>query len=477
MQKGFNMFTALVAAILIMTSVVLVSTMTTTETKMGNQLYFMLNTFQLNDAAAIARSDALQSFNYNFRASMQDYLSFDDGEMENEPGFNILTTSNHNDWGGIVDNFEKVILLTNASGTHNFDAVIKFVADRTILQFNEGSYGRYHVSLSSKDQSARDNTKNVLNKAIECLAINNDDFLEVVGCNENECELGTFYFNIPLDCVADEDYETLPKIVVKDLITKGETKLPILPRTRLKIYIPLRFFKAIFVARKNAEAMENAERGAKFREAKLGFCDSGSCTPRTSPTSSEGGDWDKECPGSASDNELQKLDSEPAGLTHYNTGGGTVANIGLNAYAKQAICEYAGLSGLDAAYINDNEFFNINDSRYSGTGGAYPNQSLPGLEADISGISFLEDCPFKTILASVESEANKVIKGSGSGKLYCGKIRDIQADVAYEERNKLYIVKGEKLRYKIRITTDYYPEPVGGTDECTSGVSPKQCSV
>ena len=461
------MFSALVAAVLIMTSVVLVTTMTTTEDKLGSQLYYMLNTFQLNDAAAIARSDALQSFNYNFREKMQEYLTFDDSEMKSDPGFNILTTSNHGDWDSIVTTFESVILLSKPGSTQDFDAVIEFVANRTILQFNEGSYGRYHVSLSSKDQTAQANTRAALSEAIACLDPS-EKFLEVLDCDQTSCDLGTFYFNIPLDCISDATYEALPKIVVKDLITKGETKLPILPKTRLKIYIPLRFFKAIYVARKNAEAMENVS--GLLETAKLGFCDSG-CTPREDPNSSIGGAWDDECPGGASDNELQTLSSTYVGLSNYNAGGGTVANNGLNAYAKQKICESA--ISNDAGDTQTADFYNINSLDYFNDLGYGVN----GLEPDIPGTTRFVECPFKKILGSVESAATKIISGSGSGKLYCGKLRSIDADVAFEERNPLYIVKGDSIRYKIRITTNppQYAEPTPGTQECISGTSPKQC--
>ena len=461
------MFTALVAAVMIMTAVVLVSTMTTTEDKMGNQLYFMLNTFQLNDAAAIARSDAIQSFNYNFRSSMQDYLTFDDSEIDGDPGFNILTTTNHGDWDAIVNDFERVILLTDAGGAHDFDAVIEFVANRTVLQFNEGSYGRYHISLSSKDQTAKENTARALNEAIDCLATTSEDFLEVVDCDKDSCELGTFYFNIPLDCVKDETYEDLPKIVVKDLITKGETKLPILPKTRLKIYIPLRFFKAIHIARKNAETMEAVK--GNLNDAKLGFCDTG-CVPRTDPNSSIGGPWTgHECPTSPSKGEMQNLSSSPAGLATYNAGGGTVANIGLNAYAKQVICDSA--ITYQAWETFDDDFYNISGPDYA----ADFTWGVNGLEPEITGIVKIDECPFKSILASVESSATKEIEGSTSGKLYCGKIRGVEADVAFEERNELYIVKGKTIRYKIRITTERYSTPTPGNAKCTSRASPKIC--
>ena len=463
------MFSAIVAAVLIMTSVVLVTTMTTTEDKLGSQLYYMLNTFQLNDAAAIARSDALQSFNYNFRSSMQDYLTFSDTEMDTEPGFSILTTTNYENWDEIINTFQRVILL-NEDDDHKFDAVIEFVANRTILQFNEGSYGRYHVSLSSKDQDARQNTVNALNEAIACLSPG-EDFLEVVDCDGGACGLGTFYFNIPLDCISDASYEALPKIVVKDLITKGETKLPILPKTRLKIYIPLRFFKAIYIARKNAEAMSSVS--GLLSSAQLGFCESG-CVPNTSPSGGGGGTWSgHECPGNVSQNEIQKLSTSYAGLSTYNAAQSTVANIGLNAYAKQTICENA--INNDVGDTGTSDFYNINSSDYAAD---YPGYGVNGLESDMSGINKIDSCPFKKILASVESAATKIISGSPSGKLWCGKMQSVEADVAFEERNPLYIVKGQSIRYKIRVTTAIYASPASGSQLCYSGGASgaKKCS-
>jgi hypothetical protein len=464
MQKGFNMFSALVAAVLIMTSVVLVTTMTTTEDKMGNQLYYMLNTFQLNDAAAIARSDALQSFNYNFRSEMETYLTVTSDEMDGDPGNAILSTTNYNDWDGIVKKFEQVILLTDGSGSGDFNAVINFVADKTVAQFEEGSYGRYKVTLSSKEQDAKDNTRAALKEAIDCLATSGDDFLDVVDCSDTECDIGTFYFNIPLDCVLDETFESLPKIVVKDLITQGETKLPLLPKTRLKIYIPLRYFKAIHVARQNAKAIANVE--GKLKTAKLGFCD-GECTPREEPNRSIGGDWlDHTCPGNASDNEMQNIPSEPAGLRKYNAGGGTAGIYGLQAYAKQTICDEAK---ADRAWeTHDLEFFNINGPDYAL---AYPGYGISGLEPDIGGLNLITDCPFKKIIGSFESAPSKIIEGTVDGKLYCGKLRLIESDVGFEERNPLYIVKGESIRYKIRILTEFFAEPITSTDQCTSGGS------
>ncbi len=88
--KGFNLFSIIVAAVLLMIGTVLISTLVSTEEKISSEIYVMTNNFQLSDAASLARADAIQSFNYNFRKQLQDYLSYNPTQIINEQGFSIL---------------------------------------------------------------------------------------------------------------------------------------------------------------------------------------------------------------------------------------------------------------------------------------------------------------------------------------------------------------------------------------------------
>ena len=90
-QKGFNMFSAIVAVVLIMVVSVLVGMLVMSEEKTSTQIYGMLNNYQLADAANIARADALQSFNYSFREKIEDYLTFNSTELEGENGIELFS--------------------------------------------------------------------------------------------------------------------------------------------------------------------------------------------------------------------------------------------------------------------------------------------------------------------------------------------------------------------------------------------------
>jgi hypothetical protein len=67
----------------------------------------MINSFRLNDAAALARADSLQNFNYYFRESMQDWLTFDSTRLyaSSHP---LINKDNYDNWDDMVDNFETV---------------------------------------------------------------------------------------------------------------------------------------------------------------------------------------------------------------------------------------------------------------------------------------------------------------------------------------------------------------------------------
>ena len=55
-SKGFNLFSALVAAVLIMIGVILTNMLISTEDTLKSEVYIMTNTFNLSDAAALSRA-------------------------------------------------------------------------------------------------------------------------------------------------------------------------------------------------------------------------------------------------------------------------------------------------------------------------------------------------------------------------------------------------------------------------------------
>jgi hypothetical protein len=476
-SRGFNMFTALVAAILLMTSIVLTNMLISTEENLGTQVYLMSNNFNLSDASAMARSDALQSFNYNFRETLEDYLTINDVELREGVTFDIIKSEDvlsQNSWNKIKQTFEESILkkgtkIIDAEGNsitrETFDAVIELVASKTIDQFHDGRYGRYHVSLSDRSRETKIIMRDTMSKTISD-SVGNVDFLKIIGCNEGDflgsCPIGTFYFNIPLERMTDEQYEALPKIVVKDLVSGEEIKTPLLPKTRLSIYIPIRFFKAVFETQKNAAAVyafeQEIEDNGNRKVAALGFCDNG-CEPRTNPLSkSTNFSWTKPCGSSINNPVKQDLTSGYLTVNNYSIDTG-IGSTALRAFAKQKICEQ-GLAIYQADTITDPNFFNFNYT------------SPTGLEADnTAGIGGFKNCPFNKIYGRIDPKPTKNIQDLADNYLYCSTLTQISASALFIDTDPQYIVSGTQNRYRIGISGQVFNAIDGISGSCKNSSS------
>lgn len=479
-SKGFNLFSALVAAVLIMIGVILTNMLISTEDTLKSEVYIMTNTFNLSDAAALSRADSLQTFNYNFRKQLEEYLTVSDDGIERNITFNLIRTDDiqsGDTWENIQNNFEKSVLLKgneiDGSANTRFTAAIELVASKTINQFHDGRYGRYHVSLSDRTSKAIENLKNGLIQTLED-NINEVNFLEIIGCDESDCEIGTFYFIIPLDKIKPEAYEALPLIIVKDLVSGEEIKFPILPKTRLNIYIPLRFFKAVHEAwKKNSGAIidfeDLLESGQTKQTGMLGYCDVG-CEPRKNPLIAGGQNWaGKDCIGTASNTVTQEItNSNNANILlatkNYRIGEANGRNE-LTAFARANICKsaeetYIGKGYEDTKLDSEGKFanYNLEEGR-----GLSENSSM--------GINKAAGCPFNRINAIAISNRTKTIDGtSGAGlPLYCTSIKQVETIVIFEETNPLYIVSGEKNRYSIGIRSKEFPIQENNLGICTSG--------
>ncbi|MFA5930877.1 MAG: hypothetical protein WC821_01035 [archaeon] len=441
-ERGFNMFSAIVATILIMTGVVLTSTLITTEEKTSRQIYSMLNNYQLADAANIARADALQTFNYNFREQLEGFLSYSDSKLKEEQGFNLFVLRQPGKefvFDDVKKTFEESILYMDANTGQGFDKAIRFVADNTISQFNEDTYGRFSIYLSGYKNrvDAQNALYTVVKSAVSEANLADESFLDVVGCTKDDCPLGTFYFNIPLNKLSDEAYESLPRIVVKDLVTNEEIKMAILPRTNLKIYIPLRFFKALNEARKAANGLVEAHDDLDSYE--LGFCNG--CQPNSDFA---GGlsSWAKPCDGT-----LKVTIAEILGVTEYTAGDSRAGDEGLFAKGSEVVCQ--ALLDADAFDLTSGDFKIL-------------NTTLP--PEDPQRKRAINNCGIYRLRISTGQEAKFIVQtGSGAvsagALLKCGKITGVSADLAYKEDNLAYIVKGtydggKSNVYQIRVSDE-----------------------
>jgi len=474
-ERGFNMFSAIVAVILLMTSVVLTNTLVTTEEKTSRQVYNMLSNYQLADAANIARADALQTFNYNFRERMESYLTASNTEaLSGQKSFALFTFRKDPATGAIISpgttvpelrqNFQENILLTQGS-TNQFQAVLEYVSENTISQFRGDTYGRYSVQLDVKPSEIQ-TAKVAMAAAMQSVLVNTD-FLEVVGCDDSSCPLGTFYFNIPLNNLSDAAYELLPRIVVRDIVTGEEIKMAILPKTNIKVYIPLRYFKVLKEASDAAKVIQNAH--SKIASYRLGFC-SNSCAPNNDPNkASSTVDWTgKGCPVSVGESVVTLAANTAGQTTYFSAPTMSAGKEGLWAYTVENLCQ-AG-AGANVFTVEDIPISapQASTAPLFPTGTSSPtitptsaNMGLAGLSVyyepgagDKRGASggkymdYVSDCGFYTLDIRPGAERTAKINGStgagssGDAYLGCGQVEFISAEIAFKEINPAYIVRG-----------------------------------
>jgi hypothetical protein len=468
-QKGFNMFSAIVAVVLIMTVSVLIGMLVMSEEKTSTQIYGMLNNYQLADAANIARADALQSFNFSFREKIEDYLTYNPTELESERGMELFLFRTNGDdvtFDQLQAKFEENILLNTNSSSQDFSSVLDYVSENTINNFADWTYGKYRVELNDKSSTSRRSLYTALATVLNRQKEEGLSFLEIVDCTQNNCPKGSFYFNIPLNKLTDEEYALIPRIIVKDTFTQEQIKMAILPKTNLKIYIPLRFFKVL------NEAMD-AARGIKMARAqnaqfKLGFCDVGYCAPRTNALSAPSSrEWtNRDCPLTET-GSIVTLDSTQAGINNYFAGGGSTGVKGLAGYGAEEVCKKSSDEGafltdtLDNSFLVYNQFLAPSPNNYR--------------TAPISG------CGYHTLIIGATPEVKVGIRASGGQKLKCARIISVSADIVFVDTNPNFLVKGTtKLAgvnsnfYKIRITDNSFAPAIKDdfatiTHECSTG--------
>ncbi len=281
-ERAFNLFTALVAALLLMLTVLLVNSMTQSERKTADTIAGIQSRSDLEAVAEMARTDAMQLFNFGLREKIEDWLTRED--------FGGVTLNlQDKSWEDIQRDFAE-----SKFGGTNSEALAEFIKNHLILLFHGNVYfENYVISLESTDR-----LKAGLDAAIK-KSVETGDFFTVIDCPNGDpktCEKGTFYVNLHLEKLTQEEYESLPKLHVFDKISGKDLQVIILPRTTFRIYVPLRFFKAIAETRglmhyPLVDQTDTADDQGLFSPRvhnliegiALGMCDYGYCAPRSNP--------------------------------------------------------------------------------------------------------------------------------------------------------------------------------------------------
>ena len=351
--KGFTLFTALIAFILILLAVLLVQSMVSAERKTTDLISDIEEQTKMQSIAELNRTDALQAFNFSIRSSIEDW-------MNSSSNYYRMDAEKAMDWKSVVNGFAAYHFGGNKNLDEHGQELAYFIFN-SLQNFFQPGFAKdlpgYEVKLLPANGSPDFQEKmNKFRAALEKTmteSSNNLDFFKVIDCDSPSADnpdpetcTGTFYLNLDFSKLSNEEYDALPVIQVKSYSTGTVIQQPILPRGKMQIYVPLRVFKALAWARKagcnTADCRGNSDYGFlsarvhnEFEEIALGYCDKGICNPRTDPYSNP-----------AEDSYLDSSETNKCNV-------GAKVGCGQNVFnALSGACSLGSETGINYSYQN-----------------------------------------------------------------------------------------------------------------------------
>jgi hypothetical protein len=465
--KGFTLFTALLSFILIVLATLFISNMILTSRTTSDIITSIEEQSRMQAIADLARADAIQAFNYNIRWKFENHFLRPDNPLDL---VFFDETGGVREWEELKDEFARDFFADPATGRSQFAGIMTKNIEN-ILE-NPPKIKGYLVSLVNRGETSAERIKletaltNVFFRSVE-----EEDFFLIVGCENGDiqdCDQGTFYVNLKLDRISDEDYENLPQIRVENPATGRVIREPLLPRTTFRIYVPSRIFRAIAFARDLAADPDMVGMKNQLKQAGLGMCDN-ICLPRnwlypnnTIPTSQN----TLLCPrdtfssvrvpqvGGSLTLTQRNIPFPPTyaalygAQSSYDPGTGSrlpaFENIVGNMVWQKARTKMNGWNLGDMELIGGDKY-------------ADPNNQARIYRLDLEE-AFL---PSATVTPYDGAQA-KPAGNSPTYQLYCNKIKSIQTIVALKEKNPAYIINKDNYdnpaaAYKIRIYDIYSP--------------------
>jgi hypothetical protein len=493
-QRAFNLFTALVSFVMILLAVILMNSMTQTEDKAISTLGDLELQSEIQAVADLARADALQVFIYNLRYGMESWITNEGNWFPLESG---------RAWDQIVKdyialNFGSVDCSSGASVPKGQQFAF-FVTKQISGVLSVGSsFGTYNVSLKQDDAAMLNALNTTIGNSISC--DQQQKFFELLGCqDESDCPIGTFYVNLDLskgafdpncdpvantNCEADDQmYESLPKIVVRRIGTNQTLETRILPRSKIKVYVPIRIFKAVASAKKISDAQIFLSPSnpntlhEELAKIKLGLCDTGSCHPREGNIFllAATNTWNRACPGSIG-----------TWLGSYNLDHQLQAAINLPALGVSAMYNPAKTDEMQSLVQQIVQKEVCDDDH------GVIQRFRDALDDELQGFEKIE-CALDFRGNAVESK--KVLRGENpvsfagmdEGTAYCVSAERLEFDLKYFESAPLYMVTsptltgGTRLPYTIKVTDNLGSTGTASLDRCktncTDSSSPGNCTV
>jgi len=356
-ERAFNLFTALLGFVLIILTSLLVTSMISTEESATSLINDLQDQARIESVSRLARADAIQIVNYGMRMKIDEWLR--------DSSFSPSDPDTWEDWDAIVDEFERKFGRAEEGSTQPL--INKITGHLTgLFESYEFAFEGYRVRVINKG-----NFSKVLNPLLE-KEVAEGRLLEVIECNgtPEDCERGTFYVNLNIAELSDEEYEQLPLLQVE--YRKGSKTItvsdPLLPRNNMRFYFPFRFFKALSYARQFTHSGSDGKLDSallinggqdygflsprihnEFDAYALGICDYGYCYPRTNPLyPPEKKSIQKGCPlgAGAGSNQLDSVQLSFSTPKHsisetYNPGSADDMKEKLKKIASIRLCEIA----------------------------------------------------------------------------------------------------------------------------------------
>lgn len=486
-QRGFTLFTALVGFVLIALGFLLANTMIHSENNLQSVISSIDEQSEMQSLSDLLQSDAFQYFNWYFRVLVEQAITGDDIFMS-------LDVARAKDMPSVIDSFAKSKL--------NTEGFANKISDALTSEFlgTGRTFKNYRVCLHSCDETERkkwDNERRpkfnaslrkLLNAQFEQKVL-----LEPIDCPNagGVCTNGSFYVNLDLTLrdssgeyiISDEEMENFPQISVESAASGRIIRSPILPRSKLRFYVPNRLFKAIWSAREIAKKSVFEVSSTEFQDVGLGFCDSG-CFPREDPYVPQNKSRidNALCPGTVTFNEtllpnarikelvlqnvvVNNCNGSPC-VTPFSYDPNQVENMKtqLESIVRDSVNTIITPLEDGDNYGSDQDFILINttsDVTVNPTG-----QSIA---------SFVDDT--KRIKISAEGTQYPTIEGSA----YCVRPQFISATVSFEELDPRYFVLEESaLRkehiYRIQIVSGFLNTDNSARKTCESVIT-KRSSV
>ncbi|MDP2666584.1 MAG: hypothetical protein Q8P05_03730 [Candidatus Diapherotrites archaeon] len=468
-QRGFTLFTALLAAILILLAGLLINTMINAERTSNEVVLEIEAQSRMQTLADLTRADALQVVNYGIRNAIEEYTQTPDNPY--------LYSAQSQQWKDVIGHFS-----TFYFGGNNGSIIAGRIAANLyqIILTKERSIGGYTLTIQGgQEPEIKQAIESVLNQTAGA----QKDYLQVIQCDETtppvEC-VGTFYVNLDFSLISDDEYEKLPAIHVRDPSSGRVIVSPVIPRGQFRIYVPLRIFRALKYSHELAQGQLVGGGGllspqfhAQLNNLGVGMCDSGACGYRSQPFTpglAQIGPGAQPPPGAQGGNLCP---AEQSGLTLFEdyypqnvplTCDAPAASLNLCQSINANITHYdpavgpsraAALSTLTRGIIGNQVQINLTQLAQT------PDFRL--LTNNITVVSQPVGVPSKTI--TFEGLENAPSFGV---EAHCTKLSTINVTLRFEDTNTQYAVVDHRspLRYEVRILDSFAAN--AQVERCTS---------